>query len=158
MYLYKMKAKPPSKEDLLHLCKEFIDKKAAIIKNAQKLAKEAAENETKSTAGDKHDTARAMAHLEQEKLAKQMQEIQQLAKILQKINPSSIHESIQFGSIVHTNSGNFFLSVGLGKIEHELEEYYTISTQSPLSKALIGKKKYDNFTFNGRKYSIKRVR
>jgi len=71
---------------------------------------------TKSSAGDKHETGRAMAQLEQEKLSSQLGQLTLLKEALAKIEPDEKHESIQFGSLIKTGNGYFFLSIGLGKI------------------------------------------
>lgn len=61
-------------------------------------------NETKSSAGDKHETGRAMAQLEQEKLGKQLQLIKNLRDAASRISFSEINSQIGFGSLVKWNN------------------------------------------------------
>ena len=58
-------------------------------------------NETKSSAGDKHETGRAMAQLEQEKLSKALSQMMQLRNALSKVNPNEIHSIIQYLTKIH---------------------------------------------------------
>ena len=124
-----------------------------IIKEAQ----HAANNETKSSAGDKHETGRAMAQLETEKLTKQLGEALKLAELLHKINPQVKHQLIGLGSLVITSNGNFFISASLGKIELNEITYFAISSISPIGQLLIQKKENDSFSFNNKTYVINKV-
>ena len=124
-----------------------------IIKEAQ----HAANNETKSSAGDKHETGRAMAQLETEKLTKQLGEALKLAELLHKINPQVKHQLIGLGSLVITTNGNFFISASLGKIELNEITYFAISSISPIGQLLIQKKENDSFSFNNKTYVINKV-
>ncbi len=124
-----------------------------IIKEAQ----HAANNETKSSAGDKHETGRAMAQLETEKLTKQLGEALKLSELLHKINPQVKHQLIGLGSLVITTNGNFFISASLGKIELNEITYFAISSISPIGQLLIQKKENDSFSFNNKTYVINKV-
>ena len=124
-----------------------------IIKEAQ----HSANNETKSSAGDKHETGRAMAQLETEKLTKQLGEALKLAELLHKINPQVKHQLIGLGSLVITTNGNFFISASLGKIELNEITYFAISSISPIGQLLIQKKENDSFSFNNKTYVINKV-
>ena len=72
--------------------------------------------DAKSSAGDKHETGVAMAQLEQEKLRYQIHEFQKMQDIVQKINPSKTNSKINLGSLVETDKGWFYISVGLGSV------------------------------------------
>ena len=105
-------------------------------------------NETKSSAGDKHETGRAMAQLEQEKLSKALSQMMQLRNALSKVNPDETHEIIQYGSLVQTSNGYFFFSVGLGKINVDNQEVFCMTATSPLGQKLLGKRKGDQIQMN----------
>ena len=132
-----------------------INELKAILHEAQ----EAANNETKSSAGDKHETGRAMAQLETEKLTGQLTEALKLEQALTKIDPNIQHQQIGLGSLVTTNNGIFYLSVGLGKIELEGQTVFVISAVSPIGKLLLNKKEGCNLqpSFNGIQYVIESV-
>lgn len=105
-------------------------------------------NETKSSAGDKHETGRGMVQLEQEKLSKSLTQITLLRNALSKVDPTESHKLIQYGSLVQTSNGYFFFSVGLGKISVEGEDVFCMTATSPLGQKLLGKQKGDQVQMN----------
>jgi len=138
-------------------CNEINQQRVLQLKTTIQEAQNAANNETKSSAGDKHETGRAMAQLETEKLTKQLTEALKLEQTLNRINANESSKSIGLGSIVITDNGNFYLSISLGKVELENQLYFVISTLSPIGKLLIGKKENDTFSFNGKVYKIEKI-
>lgn len=96
------------------------------------------ENETKSSAGDKHETARAKMQSEHEKLSWQMEELKAQYDLLHKFDRERGTEVTASQNLVHTNKGLFFIVIPLGKIEFEEKTVYVISPSSPLGKSLIG--------------------
>ena len=87
-----------------HVAAELSDKIEALQIQFDELQK-ALKSETKSTAGDKHETGRAMAQLEQEKLSNQLVKTTTLRNALSKVNPNQIHDVIKYGSLVKTKIG-----------------------------------------------------
>ena len=104
--------------------------------------------DAKSSAGDKHETGVAMAQLEQEKLRYQIYEFQKMEEIVQKINPSKSNSKINLGSLVETDKGWFYISVGLGSLTFNEQVIFAINPEAPFSKALIEKEKGDSIHFN----------
>jgi transcription elongation GreA/GreB family factor len=113
-----------------------------------------AQNDSKSSAGDKHETARAMMQLEQEKIGKQLQEAEEINNALNKIDTQLTSKNIAVGSLVKTNFGYFYLAAALGKLIINNQEVYVLSPKSPLGLKLIGLTSNSNFEINARKYSI----
>ena len=111
---------------------------------------DATANESKSSAGDKHETSRAMAQLEQEKIGGQLIEMTKLHAILQRIDPTFVSDSIQLGSLVETSSGWFYLSVGIGILNSSGNTLFCITPNAPVGKLLVGKKVQDSIEFNGK--------
>lgn len=110
---------------------------------------DATANESKSSAGDKHETSRAMAQLEQEKIGGQLIEMTKLHAILQRLDPTFVSDSIQLGSLVETSSGWFYLSVGIGILNSSGNTLFCITPNAPVGKLLVGKKVQDSIEFNG---------
>lgn len=105
------------KETIYQTCAEIVQQKIeAIQKNLQELS-DSAGNETKRTAGDKHETALAMLQIEQENNSRQLKELLLQKAVLEKLDPHLHTEMIVRGSLVHTNKGLFFISLGLGKLK-----------------------------------------
>ena len=105
--------------------------------------------DAKSSAGDKHETGVAMAQLEQEKLRYQINEFQKMGEIVQKINPSKSNSKIHLGSLVQTDKGWFYISVGLGSLTFKEQVIFAINPEAPFGKVIIGKEKGDSIHFNG---------
>ena len=145
------------KKTLHERCLAYIDQCIANAKSAIEEARQSGNNETKSSAGDKHETGRALLQLEQEKNSRQLLEMNQLKEKLIKINPSVTSGIIVTGSVVMTNLGNFYIAVAAGKIEVEGYVYYTISPLSPIAIKLQGLKAGDVGYFNGQEYQIRYV-
>ena len=110
--------------------------------------------ETKSSAGDKHETSRALTHREQEKLSGQLNQLLQLKNALAQIDPCEKHDSIGFGSLVHTNQGYFFLSIGIGKVTVENNAVFCITSTAPLGQDLLGRSKGDILSFRESRVEI----
>ena len=115
---------------------------------------EGAKNDSKSTAGDKHETARAMMQIEQEKLANQLNLLLQQEQMLNRIDPKSKSEVVANGSLVKTNLGWIYLSIPLGKIIVEGESVMCLSVQSPLGLQLVGKRVGDSVKLNQMEYKL----
>jgi len=134
----------------LLLAEERIVSLQQILKEAQ----QAANNETKSSAGDKHETGRAMAQLETEKLTAQLSEALNIKQNLAQINPTITGNTVVLGSVVYTNKGNFYMAASIGKVALENEVFFAISPASPIGKLLLTKKKKETFSLNDNAYTI----
>lgn len=67
-----------NKTELREACLNVLKKKIKVLQAAIDEAQSASNQETKSTAGDKHDTAKAHAQNETERLGKQMNQMLQM--------------------------------------------------------------------------------
>ena len=105
-------------------------------------------SETKSSAGDKHETGRAMIQLEREKLGNQIREIELNYQSLNTIKDDKTSTRIGLGSIIFTDKGNYYVAVAADSCEVNSKVFYCISSQSPIGKLLIGKKINESIIFN----------
>lgn len=142
------------KQKLHSLCLQNVEQRILNAQLAINNAKESANDDTKSSAGDKHETGRAMAQLEQEKSANQLNEALSLKKALEKLDLTISSKSVQVGSVVLTDKGNFFISIPVGKLTVEKETYYSISIGSPIGEKIKNLVKNDTFNMNGIVYKI----
>lgn len=142
------------KEELLTSCKNDLNKSIDELKKAWVDAQDSANADSKGSAGDKHETGRAMMHLEVEKNAKQLAERMQLLKVLALINPKEKHEKAQLGSFVETNQGNYYLAIAIGKVEIENNNIFIISPASPIGRCLMGCEVGSNFSFNAKNFEV----
>jgi transcription elongation GreA/GreB family factor len=116
-----------------------------------------AENDSKSTAGDKHETGRAMMQIAREQLGKQLLEAEMKRSALSRIEGQLIHERVKEGSIVTTNENIIFIAAPIGKIKFDGKDIFVISAQSPLGKTLLRKGAGENVSFNQRNITILQV-
>lgn len=119
---------------------------------------EDAQNDAKGSAGDKHETALSMMHIEQEKLNHKLKEILDQKSILDKIDASANHTKIALGSLVQANGMLLFISAALPKIIIDDKTIIAVSPQSPLGSKLIGNKVGFEFEINTTKFKIESVR
>jgi hypothetical protein len=114
-------------------------------------------NETKSTAGDKYETARAMLHLGQEQLATQVAALMQQQAVLQSLNPSLAATQVGPGCLVKAGDQFYYFSVALGKLRIDDQTVFVLSLQSPLGNKLKGLHAGDSFELNGKALVIEEV-
>lgn len=118
---------------------------------------EDSKNDAKGSAGDKHETALSMMHIEQEKINHKLSEVLQQKAILDKIDPLKITETIALGSLVKANGIYLYLSVALPKIAIEEINVIALSPQSPLGAKLMGNLVGFTFEINSTQYLIESI-
>lgn len=116
-----------------------------------------AQNDAKGSAGDKHETALSMMHIEQEKLNHKLKEILDQKAILDKIDATQTHHKIALGSLVQANGMSLFISAALPKITVDDKTIIAVSPQSPLGSKLMGNEVGYQFEINGTKYTIQSI-
>ena len=115
------------------------------------------EQESKSSAGDKHETGRAMLHLEMEKASQQFEAVKQMRDVLKRIRIHSVSERIKLGSLVTTDKGIYFLSISAGELITEGNSYYAVSVSSPIGACLLGRKQGSEISFGSKTIRIQAV-
>jgi transcription elongation GreA/GreB family factor len=145
------------KNSLYQLCLNIVEERLQNAQLASEQASDGAGEETKSSAGDKYETAREMMQQEKDRAQKQANEANKLMVALQGINTSTTHTIIQPGSVVLTDNGNFYVSISAGALNYEGHAYVAISPASPIGVKMLGLKPGDGFEMNGRKYKVAEV-
>ncbi|HRH61810.1 MAG TPA: hypothetical protein PLI68_00655 [Bacteroidia bacterium] len=146
-----------NKKELHKVCFQKLNDKIQFIESALLDLKSANQNDSKSSAGDKHETAGAMLHLEQEKLSRQLGELLVQKKQFQQLQPEFQSEQVLHGSLIECKEGWIYISIALGNIVYLSTNVSVISTDSPLAKALFGAKKGDILTVNNRTFHLLQV-
>ena len=136
---------------------ELVADKTAMLQKILADLKESGSNETKSTAGDKHETALAMLQIEQANTRAQLQEVLTQQAALEKIDPSISALVIVNGSLVKTSRGYLFMSIALGKAVLENIMVIALSPQSPLGQKLMGLKVGETAAINNMEYLIESI-
>jgi len=145
------------KHQLYKLCLDHLNKKARDIKVLIDDAVEAANNETKNSAGDKFETGLEMMQQEIELNVARMTELKKQIEILERINPDVVPTTALHGALVKTNHGFYYLSIAAGQLKVDGQTYYAISASSPAGEKMFGKKRGDSFSLNGKDYTIEQV-
>ncbi len=116
-----------------------------------------AQNDAKGSAGDKHETALAMMHLEQEKLNQKLSENLNQKALVDKIDANSKHNKVTLGSLVQANEMWFYISGAMPKIQLDDKTIIAVSSESPLGSQLLGKSEGDTIQINTNKFLIKHI-
>ena len=137
----------------LQLVQDRID----VFKDMIVALTEDSKNDAKGSAGDKHETALSMMHIEQEKLNRKLREVLDQKNVLDKIDADAVAATIIVGSLVKANGIYLYLSVALPKINVEGINIIALSPQSPLGNKLMGNQEGFTFEINTTKYTIEEI-
>lgn len=145
------------KEKVYHHFLQSATEKINLLQKTLDDLKESGANETKSTAGDKHETALAMLQIEQANTRAQLKEAQEQKAVLEKINPALTPAVIVPGSLIKTSKGYLFLSTALGKAVVNNITVTALSPLSPLGKQLHHLQQGQTATVNNTPYYIENI-
>jgi len=113
------------------------------------------EGESKSTAGDKHETGRAMVQMEMEQAAARLSRVEGMMRQWHALEPLRGREQVRPGAIVSTDQGGFILGVAWGKFEGPGDATWrAISSDAPLAQAMQARGPGDTVEFRGRMWHI----
>ncbi len=132
----------------------YVDARIARFNSTMQELEDALKPESRSCMGDKYETSRAMLHLEFEKLSGQVEQFNGLRRTVSLIDPNTHSEITGFGSVIKTTVANYFISIPAGEITGPEDKYFAVGINSPVAKALLGKKGGEEFLVNGRSGKI----
>jgi len=142
------------KKSLQARCIELIQERINASQRLMDEAQLAANSESKSSAGDKYETSRAMNHLAKDMHAAQLAANRRELEALMNINCNRIAEKIGTGCFIKTAEVSFFIAAGLGKIVMDGQPVFLLSPAAPLSALLFKKNKGDELLFNKQQLMI----
>jgi stress response protein YsnF len=145
------------KKELFELCEKIIEDRISTLEQNLDSIQESKNEETKSSAGDKYETGRAMLQIEEDNYKKQLHQVLLLKNQLEQLNISRQTEKIEIGSLVITDQANYFISIGLGEIVMETKTYYCISGASPIGQKLMDQMAGSRIEFNGKSIKVREV-
>jgi len=145
------------KQHTIQLLSRHLEERHASLSIYARELQESLENESKNSVGDKHETGRAMLHLEQEKIQHQWNEIEELSLRLNRLNTLDKNDTVALGSFVETDADYFYIGIGLGKQIVEDKIVYCVASEAPIGQQLVGKKVGDTILFNGLSQQIKAI-
>ena len=144
----------PIKPKLYARCLAYVQERILTATEAMQAAQESANSESKSSAGDKYETGRAMAQLERDRHAQLLADAKRMLADLEKINPGITTSVVVPGSLVRTSRGTFFLAISAGKLTLDGADYFAVSVASPIGALLLGKKAGEVVMFNKMGYEV----
>jgi transcription elongation GreA/GreB family factor len=145
------------KQKILQQYQQLVNDRVDVFQDMIQALTEDSKNDAKGSAGDKHETALSMMHIEQEKLNTKLSEILLQKSILDKIDINQNHTKIALGSLVQTNGMLLFMSTALPKIIVDSKTIIAVSPQSPLGNKLLGNALGFEFEINGTKFLVESV-
>lgn len=151
------KSKLTFKQKVYQRYQQVVNDKVWLLQKMLQELIASTQNETKSSAGDKYETGRAMLQIEQDNVRKQLKDALEQKAVFDKIDTSLHGLHITKGSLVKTDKGYFFVSIALGKITVEGVTVIALSPQSPFGARLVGLTATHCVTMNGTTYTIEGV-
>lgn len=145
------------KQQIHSHCLQVVNDKIGLLQQVLADLKESGANETKSTAGDKHETALAMLQIDQANTRSQLQDAVDKKAVLDKINPALVPIKVVQGSLVKTDKGYLYLAIALGRVSLDGMTITVLSPQSPLGSKLMGLSTGDSVEMNGTRYAIETI-
>jgi transcription elongation GreA/GreB family factor len=145
------------KKTLFEHCQNYANNRLQTVEAVISSNQKALASETKSSAGDKQETGRAMLQLEMEKAGQQFAGIHQMKETLARTDISKTGQMAHLGSVIFTEKANYFLSISAGQLTVENKLFYAISLSSPIGKLLLGKQKNSVVVFNGNEIKLLNV-
>lgn len=145
------------KQLLYNACSNFIEQRFQTIKQTINEIQISLTSETKSSAGDKHETGRAMLQLEREKAGNQLAEIQKTKELLSKINTSKSLNKVSLGSVVYTSGANYFIAISAGELSVSSQKFYAISSNTPIGQLLMSKAVGDVIKFRNQEFILENI-
>ena len=142
------------KQKILSQYQILLQDKIDIYQDLINSLTEDAQNDAKSSAGDKHETTLSKLHIEQEKIANKLKEALEQQAVLSKLDITLISNNVILGSLVKTNNLTVYISVALPKITIDKQNIFAISPQSPLGIQLMHKSVDSEFPVNNVTYKI----
>ncbi|WP_136482284.1 3-oxoacyl-ACP synthase [Cognatitamlana onchidii] len=145
------------KDTLKSACIDFVENRLQTAQSTIDDIQVSLTHETKSSAGDKHETGRAMLQLEREKAGLQLAQIQTLNEVLDKIKTEQEFTKVGLGALVYTSNLNYFISISAGELIANTESFYAISLSTPIAKLLLSKQVGDVITFRNTNFTITKI-
>ncbi len=145
------------KRELLSNSLTLVEQRIANAKQAMNAAQESANEESKNSAGDKYETGRAMAQIERDKAAQQLNEAVMLKNSLSLVSLKPACSQVSVGSVVKTDKNHFFIAISLGKLNVAGTDYFAIGSTTPIGRILMGLNVDDQFSFNNQLHTIREI-
>ena len=146
-----------AKQRILSECMKL---QKAVVDNAKKAmmdAQESANEGDDNTEEKLYNSYREEMHNKRDMFARQYDLSIDDLNTLNQIVTSKEYRQAEFGSVVETDGGIYFISISLGQIKVDGQAIFAVSALAPIFKAFDGKKKGDSYTFRDKTFKIKGI-
>lgn len=144
----------------LRILSECLRIQREVVDNARKAMNDAQESATENddnTEEKLYNSYREEMHNKRDMFARQfdlaMEDLNQLKQIV----TSKEYQKAEFGSVVETDGGTYFISTSLGQVKLDGNVVFAISALAPVYRSFEGKKIGDSFSFRDRTSKIKDI-
>lgn len=141
-----------TKAEIAQIAIGIIEEKISFIRESMLEAQQIANDYGQPK--DRYDGFRNQQIRYKGQLSQQMENLTADLLNLKKIDISRKHKTVNLGSLVYTSMQKVFISISLGKITHNGDDYFLISTSVPFYRAIQGKKAGDKVVFNNKTIEI----
>lgn len=142
---------------LKHLL-DHVDKNLAEAKARMASLKESLGAESKSSAGDKHETGRAMIHLEQERVQDTVGRLEHMRGLLmQRAAQDKVIQRVSPGALVETTGPWVLVGVPLGKVQLPDALVLCVGAEAPLAQQWHGAQPGDQVALGPQKLTIQAI-
>jgi len=145
------------KKELYNLCISYVQERIDTAMLAIKATQQAANEETKSSAGDKYETGRAMMQQDADRNQAQLNEANKLMTALNRIVVNANFKTVEAGSLVITNNGKFYIAISAGTLVVNGESFFAVSPASPIGVKLKEQAIGNEFSLNGKSYLVEDI-
>lgn len=140
----------PDRASLLTRCRASLAARRAEYLAEIAALDAAAAGETKSSAGDKYETAREMIAQSRNLAGRTLEETEASLLALDRMAAAPVGPRVGFGSLVETSAGWFLVGASLGEVEAGGGlKVRTLSLASPLGQTLKGRALGERVEFRG---------
>lgn len=145
------------KEKLKNYCLDLLRQRLATAESLVQTAQESANNEGKSSAGDKYETGRAMGHLQKEMYQQQSAKIRHELLVASSTEVKLQPATIKRGTVIVSDNLIIFICVGLGKKSVDGHTVLFVSEDSPLFTILARKRHLETFQIDKSEKVIREI-
>lgn len=138
------------KKRLKELSVAVINEKVEEATKAMERAQEAANDEGKSSMGDKYEISKVMGQIDSDRAGLQLFEGKKQLLQLNLVNIETVYSDVQPGAFIVCDEANYFIATSIGGKIVDGEKINIVSAAAPIALMLMHKKAGNTIVFNGK--------
>lgn len=145
------------KDTIWQACLVHVEARIVTAEEALAAVRDASQDDTKSSAGDKYETGREMMQQEIDRNERLLAEAQAMKHVLQTIRADEHKKQGGMGAVIVTDRGIFFLGPGIGMLDTEHGRVFALSPSSPIGRLLVGCTAGSTIRYNTATYVVSEI-